>query len=68
MSIGLSEVVLIVIIAIIFFKPDKLPDYANTITTVLAKTKDVSKEIKKDIGDTINTINEQVSATEEKES
>ena len=65
--IGLSEIILIVIIAIIFLKPDKLPEYVGAITKVLSQTKDVSREIKKDIGDTLNTINEQVSASEEKE-
>ena len=75
MSIGFSELLVIIILIIAFFKPDKLQDYVKmaasciaTIRETLAKAKEAAQpldDIVKPVTDLKNDINEQVSQIKE---
>lgn len=75
MSIGFSELLVIIILIIAFFKPDKLQDYvkmaASCVTTIretLAKAKEAAQpfdDIVKPVTDLKDDINEQVSQIKE---
>lgn len=43
--IGLSEIILIVIIAIAFLKPEKLPEYVKAMREAFSMVKDTKKEV-----------------------
>lgn len=71
MSIGFSELLVIIVLIIAFFKPDKLQDYvkvaaslASTLKDTMTKAKEVTQpldEIVKPVTDLKNDINEQAS-------
>ncbi len=43
--IGLSEIILIVIIAIAFLRPEKLPEYTRAIRKAFSMIKDAKEEV-----------------------
>ena len=65
MSVGISEIVVIAVLVIIFFKPDKLPAYLKSVSKITAEVKNASAEITKNLNNTINNMSDTISETEE---
>jgi len=51
-NIGLGEILLIVLIALVLFGPNRLPEIARSLGEAIKEFKKSVREIKKDAGDT----------------
>lgn len=49
MSIGIGEIIIILIVAVVFVGPDNLPKFAKTIGKTIHKYKTVIKDAKKEM-------------------
>ncbi len=56
--IGGPEIIIILLFIVIFFGSSKLPDLARTVGKTIREVKDASNEIKKEIRDSADEIND----------
>ena len=56
--IGGPEIIIILLFIVIFFGSSKIPDLARTLGKTIREVKDASNEIKKEIRDSADEINE----------
>ena len=71
MRIGISELIVIVVLILALFSPEKLPEYTKKFTEMLQQVKNCTKDVKdaaqpitdasQSITDLKETVNEQVS-------
>ena len=55
--IGGPEIIIILLFIVIFFGSSKIPDLARTLGKTIREVKDASNEIKKEIRDSADEIN-----------
>tara|TARA_B100001059_G_C17683479_1_gene501054 strand:- start:662 stop:847 length:186 start_codon:yes stop_codon:yes gene_type:complete len=56
--IGGPEIIIILLFIVVFFGSSKIPDLARTLGKTIREVKDASNEIKKEIRDSADEINE----------
>ena len=56
--IGGPEIIIILLFIVIFFGSSKIPDLARTLGKTIREVKDASNEIKKEIRDSADEIND----------
>lgn len=56
--IGGPEIIIILLFIVIFFGSSKIPDLARTVGKTIREVKDASNEIKKEIRDSADEIND----------
>ena len=58
--IGFSETVVILILAVMLFGADKLPEFARTFSKTIRQIRDASDDIKREIMNPVEDIKEEV--------
>ncbi len=56
LSIGLSEVILIFLLALLVFGPDKVPQFVQTVGQCINNLRDMSRSLKRDFDQEIAIV------------
>ena len=68
MRIGIAEILLIILLAIVLLKPEKLKDYMKTFKGAMSKVADARKEINEELEAEKANISEDMTAEEKQKS
>ena len=65
MSVGISELLLIIVIAVVVIKPDKIGEYAKTAGTFVRKFKEAKDGVAEDVSPVTDAVHDMKETVED---
>jgi len=66
LGIGLPELILLVVVALVVFDPEKLPELAKSLARMIVSFREATREVRSSLDEEMRRFKEDVKLTEKK--